>query len=153
MPPIIQRLSLLPRRVRRVSLFRPSSLPLTPFRTVTQLSPTSKQSSALSFTAYSLPPQVPKVEPLRVPPKGITPTLPGQEIPAEGQRRMDNSFYMRELPASADLIPYDSVEGKKIFRSALEEGGLEAFFPLSQQFLTQEEPACKFLFLKRFGLF
>ncbi|KAI5791644.1 Phytochelatin synthase-domain-containing protein [Peziza echinospora] len=54
---------------------------------------------------------------------------------------MDNSFYMRELPASADLIPYDSVEGKKIFRNALEEGGLEAFFPLSQQFLTQEEPA------------
>ena len=58
------------------------------------------------------------------------------------QRRMDGSFYMRELPSSASLIPYDSAEGKKIFKQALDEGGLEAFFPLSQQFLTQEEPAC-----------
>lgn len=55
---------------------------------------------------------------------------------------MDSSFYMREL--STGLIPYDSPEGKKIFKQALEEGGLEAFFPLSQQFLTQEEPACEF---------
>ncbi|KAF8454562.1 Phytochelatin synthase, partial [Terfezia claveryi] len=54
---------------------------------------------------------------------------------------MDGSFYMRELPATASLIPYDSTEGKKIFKQALDEGGLEAFFPLSQQFLTQEEPA------------
>ncbi|KAF8460252.1 Phytochelatin synthase-domain-containing protein [Kalaharituber pfeilii] len=54
---------------------------------------------------------------------------------------MDQSFYMRVLPASVDLIPYDSKEGKQIFKDALDEGGLEAFFPLSQQFLTQEEPA------------
>lgn len=45
------------------------------------------------------------------------------------------SFYMRELPKE-HLIGYDTVEGKQLFKQALLEGGLEAFFPLSQQFLT-----------------
>ncbi|KAL0640724.1 hypothetical protein Q9L58_000028 [Maublancomyces gigas] len=47
---------------------------------------------------------------------------------------------MRELPKD-HLIGYDTVEGKRLFKQALLEGGLEAFFPLSQQFLTQNEPA------------
>ena len=66
------------------------------------------------------------------------------------QQGMSASFYMRELPTSVGLIPYDSAEGKFIFKHALSEGGLEAFFPLSQQFLTQEEPACE---LPRLGMF
>jgi len=45
------------------------------------------------------------------------------------------SFYMRELPKDK-LVGYDTPEGKKLFKAALLEGGLEAFFPLSQQFLT-----------------
>ncbi|KAF8252187.1 Phytochelatin-domain-containing protein [Wilcoxina mikolae CBS 423.85] len=51
-----------------------------------------------------------------------------------------SSFYMRELPKDK-LVGYDTPEGKKLFKAALLEGGLEAFFPLSQQFLTQDEPA------------
>lgn len=52
-----------------------------------------------------------------------------------------SSFYMRELPKDV-LVGYETPEGKALFKQALEEGGLEAFFPLSQQFLTQNEPAC-----------
>ncbi|RPA98500.1 Phytochelatin-domain-containing protein [Choiromyces venosus 120613-1] len=47
---------------------------------------------------------------------------------------------MRELPKE-HLIGYDTPQGKRLFAKALAEGGLEAFFPLSQQFLTQNEPA------------
>lgn len=49
------------------------------------------------------------------------------------------SYYMRELPKE-NLIGYDTVEGKRLFKQALLEGGLEAFFPLSQQFLTASSP-------------
>lgn len=56
-----------------------------------------------------------------------------------------SSFYMRELPKDV-LVGYETPEGKALFRQALEEGGLEAFFPLSQQFLTQNEPACSWTF-------
>lgn len=42
---------------------------------------------------------------------------------------------MRELPKE-HLVGYDTVEGKRLFKQALLDGGLEAFFPLSQQFLT-----------------
>ncbi|KAG0137856.1 Phytochelatin synthase-domain-containing protein [Tuber indicum] len=55
-------------------------------------------------------------------------------------RQSQTSFYMRELPKE-HLIGYDTPEGKRLFAKALAEGGLEAFFPLSQQFLTQNEPA------------
>lgn len=46
---------------------------------------------------------------------------------------------MRELPKE-NLIGYDTVEGKRLFKQALLEGGLESFFPLSQQFLTASSP-------------
>jgi len=45
------------------------------------------------------------------------------------------SLYMRELPKDK-LVGYDTPEGKELFKGALLGGGLEAFFPLSQQFLT-----------------
>lgn len=57
-----------------------------------------------------------------------------------------NSFYMRELPKE-HLIGYDTVEGKRLFKHALLEGGLESFFPLSQQFLTASSPEYMYLFL------
>lgn len=46
---------------------------------------------------------------------------------------------MRELPKDK-LVGYDTCEGKELFKAALLEGGLEAFFPLSQQFLTVSPP-------------
>ncbi|BFZ61541.1 hypothetical protein YB2330_002608 [Saitoella coloradoensis] len=50
-----------------------------------------------------------------------------------------SSFYKRSLPASC--IPFDSPDGKKFFANALAEGTMESYFPLAQQFLTQNEPA------------
>jgi len=52
-----------------------------------------------------------------------------------GTQLSPTSFYMRELPKE-HLVGYDTPEGKCLFAKALAEGGLEAFFPLSQQFLT-----------------
>jgi len=98
----------------------------------------SAAAAGLPFTSYPLPEALPPPPPPPPPPQKIETSQTGL------QRRMDGSFYMRELPSSASLIPYDSPEGKKVFKQALDEGGLEAFFPLSQQFLTQEEPACTF---------
>ena len=47
---------------------------------------------------------------------------------------------MRDLPKDK-LVGYDTHEGKELFKAALLEGGLEAFFPLSQQFLTVGRPS------------
>eukprot|EP01103_Thecamoeba_quadrilineata_P005044 TRINITY_DN1489_c0_g1_i4.p1 TRINITY_DN1489_c0_g1~~TRINITY_DN1489_c0_g1_i4.p1 ORF type:complete len:174 (+),score=24.97 TRINITY_DN1489_c0_g1_i4:39-524(+) len=49
------------------------------------------------------------------------------------------SFYQRPLPDH--LISFSSSEGKFLFRQALEAGHMEAFFRLSEQFSTQQEPA------------
>jgi hypothetical protein len=62
--------------------------------------------------------------------------------PSNISATVTDSFYMRELPKEV-LVGYETPEGKALFRQALDEGGLEAFFPLSQQFLTQNEPACQ----------
>lgn len=61
-------------------------------------------------------------------------TPPPVPVPVEG-KKVKESFYMRELPTDK-LVGYESPEGKELFKAALMEGGLEAFFPLSQQFLT-----------------
>lgn len=34
-----------------------------------------------------------------------------------------------------------SAEGRRIFQEALQGGGLESYFPLSEQFKTQDDPA------------
>merc|ERR1712038_2039556 len=45
----------------------------------------------------------------------------------------------RVMPES--LIQFSSPEGRKIFKESLAHGSSEAFFPLSEQFLSQSEPA------------
>ncbi len=50
-----------------------------------------------------------------------------------------NTFHKRELPDS--LIALSSGSGRKMFKEALIDGDMESFFPLSEQFLTQSEPA------------
>jgi glutathione gamma-glutamylcysteinyltransferase len=52
---------------------------------------------------------------------------------------LENSFHKRVLPSS--LIALNSTEGKKVFIEALEEGNMESYFPLAEQFMTQSEPA------------
>ncbi|KAI5799955.1 Phytochelatin synthase-domain-containing protein [Geopyxis carbonaria] len=70
-------------------------------------------------------------------------TNPGQApatVPAAASEEQQETFYMRTLPSEL-LTAYDSPAGKALFTSALLSGSLESFFPLSQQFLTQSEPA------------
>lgn len=52
---------------------------------------------------------------------------------------MTTTVYRRPLPA--DLVAFSSVEGKRLFREALDEGGMEGWFRLAEQFHTQTEPA------------
>lgn len=61
-----------------------------------------------------------------------------KQIVGSKQEQM-KSFHMRELPKN--LISLSSPEGKRLFREALLAGDMECFFPLSEQFLTQSEPA------------
>lgn len=49
------------------------------------------------------------------------------------------SFHKRVLPES--LIALSSPDGRRLFKEALDSGGLECFFPLSEQFVTQSEPS------------
>jgi glutathione gamma-glutamylcysteinyltransferase len=50
-----------------------------------------------------------------------------------------NTLYRRPLPA--DSIAFSSPEGKLLFAEALASGGLDAYFPLAEQFHTQADPA------------
>jgi glutathione gamma-glutamylcysteinyltransferase len=49
------------------------------------------------------------------------------------------TFHRRALPSH--LIALASPEGRALFAEALTAGGLEAYFPLAEQFQTQPEPA------------
>ena len=50
-----------------------------------------------------------------------------------------NTVYKR--PLSDKLISFSSYEGRKLFKEALVDGYMENYFPLSEQFTTQSEPA------------
>ena len=50
------------------------------------------------------------------------------------------SFYQRKLP-SETCVAFASREGKKLFKSALENNGLKSFYNLIEQHHTQTEPA------------
>jgi len=50
------------------------------------------------------------------------------------------SFYRRSLP-SPPAVAFSSKKGREVFREALREGGMECYFPLAEQFRTQDEPA------------
>jgi glutathione gamma-glutamylcysteinyltransferase len=49
------------------------------------------------------------------------------------------TLYRRPLPA--DAIAFSSSEGRRLFAEALAAGGLDAYFPLAEQFHTQADPA------------
>lgn len=52
---------------------------------------------------------------------------------------VDTSHYRRPLPA--EHVAFSSDEGRRLFREALAAGGMEAWFPLSEQLHTQSDPA------------
>jgi glutathione gamma-glutamylcysteinyltransferase len=49
------------------------------------------------------------------------------------------TFHRRQLPDS--LIQLSAPKGRVMFKEALLKGDMECFFPLSEQFITQSEPA------------
>lgn len=46
---------------------------------------------------------------------------------------------MRTIPDC--IIPFSSDEGKEIFKKAIQEGGMENYYKLAEQFMTQNDPA------------
>lgn len=50
-----------------------------------------------------------------------------------------NGIHKRELP-STGLTAFSSPEGRKMLRESMANGSAEAYFPLSEQFLTQSNP-------------
>lgn len=52
---------------------------------------------------------------------------------------LSRTFYKREL--SEPSIPFSSQKGREIFQKALAEGTCNSFFPLIEQYKTQDEPA------------
>lgn len=74
-------------------------------------------------------------------------TAPGKQCCSHSKHSNTNanvaapssSFHKRVLPST--LVSLSSPRGKVLFREALALGGMESFFPLSEQFITQSEPA------------
>lgn len=60
------------------------------------------------------------------------------ELPAPPEKPPADGVYKRELPDS--LVAFSSPEGRKRLQESLHDGSGDAFFELSEQFLTQVEP-------------
>lgn len=54
------------------------------------------------------------------------------------RNNMTTTFHMRPLPDTC--VSFSSAQGKDLFARALREGFMDSFFPLSAQYLTQNEP-------------
>jgi glutathione gamma-glutamylcysteinyltransferase len=65
--------------------------------------------------------------------------LPQRRFASVGFQPQQQSFHKRPLPPN--LIALSSPEGKQIFKEALQDGGMECYFPLAEQFVTQSEPS------------
>eukprot|EP00026_Physarum_polycephalum_P003427 Phypoly_transcript_03438.p1 GENE.Phypoly_transcript_03438~~Phypoly_transcript_03438.p1 ORF type:complete len:567 (+),score=91.55 Phypoly_transcript_03438:620-2320(+) len=66
-------------------------------------------------------------------------TIPVDMHTCEVAHVHSNSFYRRPLPDT--LIAFSSAEGRKLFREALEQGYMEGYFALAEQFVSQSDPA------------
>ncbi|EFA82733.1 hypothetical protein PPL_04428 [Heterostelium album PN500] len=62
-----------------------------------------------------------------------------QQIQQIKEKKLKPSFYQRPLPAH--LIAFSSEEGRKLFRESLQDGHMEGYFSLAEQFVSQSEPA------------
>lgn len=75
--------------------------------------------------------------PCSCPPVAPASQLPQSNLAVSG---FSLTFYKRELP-SPPAIAFASPEGQRIFANALAAGTMQSFFPLIEQFRTQDEPA------------
>eukprot|EP00467_Chlorarachnion_reptans_P004396 CAMPEP_0114516504 /NCGR_PEP_ID=MMETSP0109-20121206/17364_1 /TAXON_ID=29199 /ORGANISM="Chlorarachnion reptans, Strain CCCM449" /LENGTH=511 /DNA_ID=CAMNT_0001696899 /DNA_START=47 /DNA_END=1582 /DNA_ORIENTATION=+ len=56
-------------------------------------------------------------------------------------RKPVSQFYRRALPScNGNVIPFSSSEGRRLFARAMTSGYVNSFFPLIEQFRTQDEP-------------
>ena len=79
------------------------------------------------------PPPLPLSAPgLSIGRSGILPPL------AESLPIPEKSVFRRQLPE--DLVEFNSTLGRRYFAEAMSSGHLEPYFPLSEQFVTQDEP-------------
>ncbi len=65
---------------------------------------------------------------------------PADVVVTNSAQQATQSFYRRQLPTS-HCVPFSSSEGRRMFQEALAQGGMESYFPLSEQFKTQDDPA------------
>jgi hypothetical protein len=68
------------------------------------------------------------------------PPHPPVDVTTTTTSATQQSFYRRQLP-TAHCVAFSSAEGRRLFQEALGQGGLESYFPLSEQFKTQDDPA------------
>mmetsp|Transcript_15882 Transcript_15882/g.23920 ORF Transcript_15882/g.23920 Transcript_15882/m.23920 type:complete len:259 (+) Transcript_15882:121-897(+) len=55
------------------------------------------------------------------------------------RRTNSTTFHRRQLPST--LIALSSKEGRFMFKKSLDDGDMECYFPLAEQFVTQSEPS------------
>jgi glutathione gamma-glutamylcysteinyltransferase len=82
-------------------------------------------------------PQHRSAEPNRVRPEAA---MEQQAFTTHPPGRTNRSFYKRELP-SPPSTALSSSQGQNIFQDAMSQGMLRGFFPLIEQFRTQDDPA------------
>ncbi|EGG14857.1 Phytochelatins synthase [Cavenderia fasciculata] len=101
---------------------------------IKQTNTQQSQINATTTTTMSSP--APSPSPTSAPaaaPAAATPNVPAKAA------SFKPSFYQRPLPSH--LIAFSSDEGRKIFREALGDGHMEGYFSLSEQFVSQSDPA------------
>ena len=76
---------------------------------------------------------------------------PKKPIADRRKKKEMPSYYQRKLPATC--VPFTSPEGKKIFKSALQNNGLKSFYNLIEQHHTQTEPAFCGVSTRTYGCF
>jgi len=106
-------------------------------------STTSKPSPSVSNLQIPLHVRIPQVQVPCLQNEGCVRCLPKKNnfLVSRSVALPEQSYYKRVLPPSC--IAFNSKKGKELFRGALDEEYMESYFALSQQFLTQSEPACK----------
>ena len=63
-------------------------------------------------------------------------TVSVQTVYSANEKSYPYSKTLYKRPLSDKLIAFSSVKGKSIFKSAMNNGCMENFFPLSEQFTT-----------------
>lgn len=109
-------------------------------KAATSLSSAQKSASEAMMNGSSTPPTAaPSAAPASSAADLMQPQSPPVASTKTSVSKPKRTFYRRPMPDTC--VALSSPEGRKIFTSAHNSGGLKAFFPLMEQFSTQTEPA------------